>query len=123
MVSDRTVLASFYTSEEANQAKQQMLRFGVETAQVDQRHRYAPLVPLPDAFLITGNISSLVTITSHETPSSDDSKVMLAADPSASGLSGSLDDAAGRNYILTVICKDEKVDKVVQAIRDCNGLT
>ncbi|QSO47703.1 hypothetical protein [Alicyclobacillus mengziensis] len=69
-MSDRTVLASFYTNEEANRAKQQILRFGVETAQVDQRHRYAPHVPLPEAFLITGDISSLATVTLHEIPSS-----------------------------------------------------
>ncbi|QSO50894.1 hypothetical protein JZ785_18685 [Alicyclobacillus curvatus] len=123
MVSDRTVLSSFFSREEATQAKQKIVRFGVETAKVEERHRYAPQVPLPDAFLITGNISSLATVTLNETPSSDDAKVLLAADPSASGLSGSPDDSAGRNYILTVICEDEKVDKVVQVIRDCNGFT
>lgn len=123
MMSERTVLASFVTQEEAEAAQRVIQELGVDTAQVDQRHKFAPHVPLRESFLISGKIGSLASVTLDEQPSSKDASVMLAADPSASGMAAHSDDGPAHNYILTVICDDHLVDPVVQIIKDGNGYT
>lgn len=123
MMSERTVLASFMTQEEAEAVQQAVQKLGVDTAQVDQRHKFASHTPLRESFLVSGKIGSLANVTLNEQPSSKDSGIMLAADPAASGMADHSDEGPAYNYILTVICDDNFVERIVQIIKDGNGFT
>jgi hypothetical protein len=121
---ERTVLASFYSAPEASKAAEQVHALGIEVAQVDELHGYSGVIPERRAFPITGRIPSLASLTLDTEVSSRDAGVLLAADPSASGMSGGSGNNTGaRNYLLTVISPEDHVEQVVQIIKDCNGYT
>jgi hypothetical protein len=122
-LAERTILASFYSEAEAKQAANEIQALGVEVAQVDELHAYSPIEPNRDAFLISGKIPSLASITLNTVPDSRDSGALLAADPSASGMADGEGNVTGRNYLLTAICPENLVDTAVRVIRACNGYT
>jgi hypothetical protein len=125
MMKERTVLASFISEHDASEAARQIRRMGVETTQIDQlRTGGAPSMdgrPIP----IAGKIESLAALTLN-TSASRDAAVLLSADPSASGMADRAESPSingERNYLLTVICPEAQVDKVVQVIKENNGYT
>ncbi|MCL6452831.1 MAG: hypothetical protein K6T78_04275 [Alicyclobacillus sp.] len=122
-MSERTVLASFYSEPEANVVADQIRDLGVETVQVDTLHRY----PTPRAnhwvYTLSGEVPSLASLTLDTTPGSRDAAVLMAADPAASGMSDGQGNITGRNYLLTAVCPEDLVETVVQLIRDGNGYT
>jgi|GEM_PF-4040052 len=72
---------------------------------------------------IAGKISSLANLTLGTNPRSRDSSILLGADPSASGMTDGSNNISGRNYLLTVVCDNSLVDKVVAMIKAENGYT
>jgi len=122
-LSDRTVLASFYSAEEAKQAVQQIKQLGIEVAQIDELHAFAGTMPKRQSFIISGDIPSLAALTLNTPVSSRDAGVLLAADASASGMTDGQDNVTGRNYLMTVVCPELKVEQVVSHIKMCNGYT
>lgn len=120
---ERTVLASFYSEEEAKQAAEQIKALGIEVAEVDQLHAYNGFTPEKRSFTISGDIPSLASLTLNTTPFSRDAGILMAADPSASGMSDGQDNITGRNYLLTVISPNETVPKVVSLIKSNRGYT
>lgn len=120
---ERSVLASFYSESEALHAADEIKQLGVEITQVDQLHAYGGIIPEKRLFPISGNIPSLASLALNTLPSSRDTSVLLAADPSASGMSDGEGNITGRNYLLTVVCANELVDQVVQIIRNNKGYT
>lgn len=122
-MSERTVLASFYSSDEATKAQKEIQQMGIEVAQVDQLHAYQGTDPNRDAFLISGKIPSIANVTLGTNPMSRDAGILLGADPAASGMSDGDGNITGRNYLLTVVCNEVKVDSVVDCIKRCNGFT
>ncbi|MDQ0190926.1 hypothetical protein JI721_06140 [Alicyclobacillus cycloheptanicus] len=122
-MSERTVLASFYSRPEAQKAADQVKSLGIDTAEVAELHGYSDDAPPQNAYLISGKISSLSSVTLGANPSSRDVGILLSADPAAYSMAGNPDRALSRNYLLTVVCPDEQVDTVVNIIKDCNGFT
>lgn len=124
-MSTRTILASFYTESEANQARDKVQSLGAEAAEVDSLHPSGQPDRTLEAYAISGKIPSLANLTLHTSVSSRDAGVLLAADPSASGLATpDIDDpVTGRNFLLTVICPEPLVDQAVDIIKQCNGYT
>ena len=122
-MSTQTVLASFYSNEEATEAANQCRILGCEVAQVDELRAYTGVIPTKRTYPISGNIQSLSSLTLDVVAASRDASVLLAADPAASGLSDGQDNVTGRNYLLTVICEPGSVDSVVQIIRSHHGYT
>ncbi len=120
---ERTVLASFYSQVEAEQAERIVKQIGVETTQIAALHAHTGMTVEKQAFLISGNIPSLASLSMNITPSSRDDSVLLAADPALSGMSDGQDNITGRNFLLTVVCNNELVEQVVQIIRDYRGYT
>ncbi|MCL6441969.1 MAG: hypothetical protein K6T83_00655 [Alicyclobacillus sp.] len=121
-MSERTVLASFYSAADAKQAAEQIHALGIEVAQVDTLHAHPGVESDVDSFLISGDIPSLSAITLN-TLGSRDANVLLAADPSASGMGDGQDNVTGRNYLLTVVSPESQVDEVVRVIKACGGYT
>lgn len=123
-MSERSVLASFLTAHDANLAASQIHdKLGVEVAKVDELHGLGGLDPDIESYPISGEIPSLAALTLDTQPRSRDAGVLLAADPSASGMSDGQGNITGRNFLLTVVCKEEQVEPVVQIIKGCNGYT
>ncbi|MCL6631756.1 MAG: hypothetical protein K6T63_03910 [Alicyclobacillus herbarius] len=121
---ERTVLASFFSESDANQAADRIHNLGVKTTQVAQLHTGGfgdEGRPIP----IAGKIQSLASLT-LQADTSRDAAVLLAADPSASGMADTAEGpsvSGERNFLLTVVCPEEKVEEVVQIIKECNGYT
>lgn len=120
---ERTILASFYSREEALQAAESVRALGIEVAQVDELDGYGGNPQPRDSFVISGEIESLSSLTLGSDPSSRDVGVLLSADPAASGMSGEVDPMLGRNYLLTVVCDNHRVDAAVDVIKENNGYT
>lgn len=120
---ERSVLASFYSEAEAQQAAAQVQQLGIEVAAVDELHAYGSVQPGKRAFPLNGEIPSLASLTLDTGISSRDAGVLLAATPQASGMSGGQDELTGRNFLLTVVCPNEQVQQVVQIIKACHGYT
>jgi len=120
---ERSVLASFYSQEEAQHAATQIKQLGIEVASVDELHAYGGVAPAKRSFPLSGEIPSLASLTENAAVSSRDAGVLLAASPAASGMSGSDDASTGRNYLLTVVCPNQQVQQVVQMIKNCHGYT
>lgn len=122
-MSERTVLSSFYSRPDAENAANLIHRLGVETAQVDELHLYPTPRSNRPIHTISGDIPSLASLTLNSTPYSRDAGVLMAADPAASGMSDGGDNITGRNFLLTVVCAENDVEAVVQIINDGNGYT
>ncbi|MBX5435802.1 MAG: hypothetical protein IRZ33_01140 [Alicyclobacillaceae bacterium] len=120
---ERTVLASFHSEADASRAAEQIRALGIPVAQVDELHAYGGEPPERHAFIISGQFPGLASITLSHTPDSRDAGVLLAADPSASGMSDGEDNVTGRNWLLTVVCPEHLVEDVVRLIKDCGGYT
>ncbi|MCL6626923.1 hypothetical protein [Alicyclobacillus shizuokensis] len=121
---ERTVLASFFSESDAQRAAAAIHKLGVETTQIARLHSGgfpSGERPVP----IAGKIESLASLT-LQANASRDAGILLSADPSASGMA---DTAEGpsvtgeRNFLLTVVCPEEKVEAVVQVIKQCGGQT
>lgn len=125
-MAERSILSSFLSEADANRAAEAVRGLGIDVAQVAPLRGISSVFgnePEREAFPITGRIPSLASLTLHTTPDSRDEGILLGASPMASGLSDPGDQLSGRNYLLTVVCDDSKVDAAVNAIKSCNGYT
>lgn len=122
-MAERTILASFRSAADAQAVADQLQAMGAGTTQVDELHAQPGLRPDRRAFPITGDIPSLASLTLNVDVRSRDAGVLLAADPSASGLSDGQGNVTGRNFLLTAICPESIVERAVQAIKDGDGFT
>lgn len=121
---ERTVLASFYSESEAQQAANEIKKlYTSATVQVDELHAFSGYFPEKRSFSISGDIPSLASLSLNTTPTNRDSGILLAANPAASGMSDGQDTITGRNFLLTVICPESSVDHVVTLIRHYRGYT
>ena len=120
---ERSVLASFKCETDAKKAADQVKRLGIEVAQIAELHAVGNRLSDRDSYLISGEIPSLAAITLNANPRTRDISVMMATDPSASGMADRSDIMAERNYLLTVVCPDEQVEEVVAIIKSCDGYT
>ena len=122
-MSERSVLSSFRSASEARKAAELIKQLGVEVAQIDELHAFGGYHHDRESYLISGQIPSLASATLNVDPSSKDASVMLAADPSASGMADQTDQMAEHNFLLTVVCPSELVEQVVQIIKSSGGYT
>lgn len=122
-MTERTVLSSFYSRPEAEAVSEHIKALGIEVAQVDELHVYPNPYPTRRNYPISGDIPSLANLTLGANPTSRDASILMASDPSASGMADGPDESIGRNYLLTVICDSKQIDEVVKFIKDGNGYT
>jgi hypothetical protein len=120
---ERSVLASFLSQSDALDAAKRIQALGIKVTKVDELHAYPGPPPARDSFIISGEIPSLASITLGTSPGSRDAGVLLSADPAASGMADGEGQITRRNWLLTVVCPESAVDKVVETIRQCGGYT
>lgn len=123
MSKERSVLASFHSEPEAEKARKQIERLGVAATQVAHFSAYGRPDSDDAVYAISGDIPSLANLTLDVNVSSRDAGILMGADPAASGMSDGGGRITGRDWLLTVVCNEEKVEQVVQIIKACNGYT
>ena len=119
---ERSILAYFPTSTSANEAIQALKEAGVTEAQLDRVSRFGVSYddnynnPLNQANTLTG---LTLYSTNKDNFSDNDERILMAADPSGSGLSSEgYGIAGGKAFLVTVITGEGKLDQAVQILKD-----
>jgi hypothetical protein len=120
---ERSVLASFHSQSEAESAQAKAEKLGVSDTQVAHFSAYGTPDRQDPIHTISGEIPSLAALTLDTHATSRDAGILLAVDPSASGMSDGEGRITGRDWLLTVVCPEDKVEAVVKIIKDGNGYT
>lgn len=122
---ERSILSYFPTSDKARQAVDDLKAAGINEVQLDRVSRFGANNdatvnnPINRANTVTGP-----TLFSKDNFSEDPSKrVLLGADPAASGY-GCADYgvAGGRAFLVTVVTNEDKLDQAVQIIKRYDGM-
>ncbi|GEN36307.1 MULTISPECIES: hypothetical protein [Aneurinibacillus] len=121
---EKYILAYFNTPEQAENIRQQLAaQEGIIALQVDRIGLYPGPEPERPINSITGNFASLASLTTDASPGQIDANIMMAAHPSASGMSDGDDDTIrGRDILLTVVMRPEYYESVRKMIRSAGGL-
>lgn len=119
---EQNILSGFSTEEAASHAKKALLEAGFSIVQIDH------VGQLPgsgvDSILnpITGEFSSLASLTlSGDFPSGRDASVLAAADPDASGMADSGDDPF-TPFLLTAVVPEDRNAEATEIIRSFGGM-
>lgn len=122
---ERSILSYFGSSVEAQKAAEELKRAGYNTVSVDRISRYGVELdadynnPLNRATTLTGLALYSTGIGDNLT---DSERILLAADPSVSGVGNySYGAAGGHSYILTLVTDEEKVEPAVEIIKRHGG--
>jgi len=122
---ERSILSYFPSSTKAQQAVDELRAAGINEVQLDRVSRYGDTNdatfnnPINNAYTGTGP-----TLFSKENFSEDPAKrVLMGADPSASGY-GCHDygTAGGRAFMVVVVTNEDKLDQAVQIIKQHDGM-
>ncbi|MTV48094.1 hypothetical protein GJ688_03745 [Heliobacillus mobilis] len=121
---EKTILAYFHGPDEAQKAKEQLVNQGYETVQVDNFSHF----PGPESAEryfnpLTGDERRSLTSLIEGVETGDDSRVMMAAMPTASGMADNASFISGRNYLVTVVCDESKYDEAKQLLSAHGGYT
>ncbi len=118
---ERSILATFASSNEAKQAMQALQRAGFGTVQMDTVSKYPSE---PDAHYnnpLTGQAANLSALTLNGAGGgSGDAGPLMAADPAASGLAQGGDLAGYDSFLLTLVTDESRVREAVSLLKD-NG--
>lgn len=119
---ERSILAYFSGSNSAVDAARALKNAGFSDIQVDKISRFGDVENSEYNHPIAGRAVSQtgLSLFSAETPSvsDDDSRVLLGADPSVEGNSPSnYDPESFRNFLVTVVTSDSKVEEATVILR------
>ena len=114
---EKNILAFFKSPEEAQNAAKQLEALGTIDMSIDRFSKYPGAELNSISNPVTGEISSLASLSLNANIDSRDEGILLAAGPDASGISdGGQEMISGRDILLTVVV-DENVHE--QAMKIC----
>jgi len=121
---ERSILAYFPSSNKAQAAEKELKNTGLKNVQVDRVSRYGATSdahynnPINNARTETGP----TLFSNSQGVSSQDARILMAADPSVSGY-GNIDygQAGGKAFLLTVVGSDDKMNRAEEIIRRNGG--
>ena len=120
---ERAILSSFRSQEEAQGAAKKVQSLGIKDVKINSfsaaPDRQKNLLMNP----ITGNFESLAWLSGDTNVGSRDSGILQAASPINSGMSDGQDMITGYNWGLTVVSPEGLVERVVKVIKDAGGFT
>jgi len=118
----RSILATFSSFDQAEKAVSELKKSGFETVQMDEV-RMDPGEPT-DAFhnLITGKVPGLGNVVLGTDFTNRDAAVLLAADPSASGMADGNEMAITRNVLVTVIADEKDLPAAEEILQKHGGI-
>lgn len=121
---ERSILATFASSDAAAAVAAKLRQTGFETVQVDRVSQWGNPAferqlnnPIANEAVTQ---SGLVLFSGVDSRSSGDVGPLLAADPAVSGMSAG-DRIEGRNTLLTVVTREERVREAVRIIEEGGG--
>lgn len=121
-MSEKNILAYFHSPEQAEGVAAKLKALRANTVQVDRFSRYPGSGMDYASNPVIGNFTSLASLTQGADIYSPDSGVLLAADPSASGLSDGGGGVTGRDILLTAVVDESVYDQSVRVIEQAGGM-
>ncbi|GIP39585.1 hypothetical protein J31TS4_28650 [Paenibacillus sp. J31TS4] len=122
-MSERAILAYFHTPEQAEAVAAKLKAMRAIDLQIDRISRYPGEAVDEPVNPITGNITSLAGLTMDADISERSAGILMAADPSASGMSdGGQGGPTGRDILLTAVMDESTFHQALKLIRDSGGM-
>lgn len=123
---ERSILGYFPSTDTAERAMDEIKSLGVEDVSLDRVSRYGVDLNSEINNPISGQAETGtgLTLFSADTDhfSDNDSRILMGADPSNSGMaSRGYGIAGGKSFLLTVVTNEDKVDKIVEIMKDNKG--
>lgn len=123
---ERAILAYFPSSDKAETAAEELKNAGYDTVQVDRISRYGihhdPEINYPVAGRAVSGTGLVVHGEGTDDLTQGDMRVLIAADPSVSGMAAmGYGTAGGRAFLVTVVTHEEKVQQAVEILRKHGG--
>lgn len=124
MNNERNILAYFKSPDEANEVLVKLQSLRVIDASVDRISRYGGGGSMNElSNPITGNITGLGGLVLNAAESSNSAGILMAADPSASGMShGGQGGPTGRDILLTAVVDESVHERAMKIIEDAGGM-
>lgn len=121
-MAEKNILAYFKSPEEAEAVAKKLQSLRVADLSIDRFSTY-PGGELNDTMHpITGDITSLASMTLNAALTNRSAGILGAADPSASGMSdGRQDGLEGRDILLTVVLDEQSFDQAMSIIEEAGG--
>jgi hypothetical protein len=120
----RSILAYFPSSTKAEAAVHELKQMGIDEVSLDRISRYGVST---DAAINNGlNAETLTGLTFFSSNTSNlennDSRVLMGADPSNSGMAAdNYGVAGGKSFLVTVVTTDEMGDRAFQILKEHGG--
>jgi hypothetical protein len=120
---EKNILAYFKSPEDAEAVSAKLKALKVVDMQIDRISRY-PGDPVDETMNpLTGNITGLGGLVMDGDETSASAGILMAADPSASGMSdGGQDGPTGRDIVLTAVVEEDIHEKVLRLIAEYGGM-
>lgn len=120
---EKAILAYFHSPEEAGAIVPKLQALRISDYSIDRISRY-PGAPVDETMNpITGNITGLGGLTMDAREANPSAGILMAADPSASGMShGGGGGPTGRDILLTVVIDEENHEKALRLIEEAGGI-
>ncbi len=123
---ERSILAYFPSTQSAQKAVSELKEAGLETVSLDRTSRYGWEADPEINYPVAGRAASITgpALYASGTPGLTDSeRVLLAADPSVSGLgSPNYGLAGGCSFLVTVVTGEDKAEQAVDILKKHGGL-
>ena len=123
---ERSILAYFPNDDKAGNAKQEILKMGIQDVQIDRVSRFGNDYNRQINNPIAGQAGTGTGLTFYGVDSdpyvNNDARVLMGADPTNSGYG--LKDygvAGGEAFLLTVVTTEDKADQVVKIVEKHDG--
>ncbi len=122
---ERAVLGYFPTDTDAVRAAEALKAAGFDTVQTDRISRFGVSLDPERNYAVGGRGASLAALTIYGEGEGDvgpDARVLLGADPNASGMAG-LDYgvAGGRSFLVTVVADGDRAEEAARIMQSHGG--
>jgi len=120
---ERSILATFPSSNSAQKAAAELKNAGFKTVSVDRISRYGVENDAEINYAVAGRATNLTGLTLYSAGTNPgDERVLLAADPSVSGYGDTnYGLAGGRAFLVTVVTGEDKVDHAAEILKKHGG--
>ncbi|MEG6614960.1 hypothetical protein V6C27_00775 [Peptococcaceae bacterium 1198_IL3148] len=122
---ERAILAYFSSSDDAQAAAKSLKQLGIEEVQVDRvsRYGYAPDAEINNPFSGEPSQTNLIIFSgTSDRFYSQDARILMAADPSVSGIGDTNYGVAGGNsFLVTAVTDEAHLDKALQLVKEKGG--
>jgi len=123
---ERSILAYFESSNDAEEAGKELINEGYEVVQLDRVSKYGVELDKERNYPVAGRAETQTGLTVYSADTyrlaDTDTRILMSADPSVSGMAANNYDVAGEGpFLLTVVTHEKHVDRAVEIIKRHGG--